>query len=204
VILAAGMSSRMGRPKMLLPFGDKPMLGRVIESLIAAKSAARIVVVSGHYWAEVLAIVAEYPGVESVFNPEYASGGMLSSVKSGLRSIQPDCDAMLLLLGDQPMVHPETIRTLTAKQGFSEERIVIPTHNAKRGHPVLFSVAMFEPILGLGPDETLKSIVHHHSNVVAEVDVPDVSTVSDVDTPEDYEMALRRWSDSGGAISGTR
>ena len=108
IILAAGMSKRMGSPKPLLPLGDKPMLAHVIDTLHASQSVSILVIVTGHA-ADQLQPILDQPGVISVHNPEYATGEMLSSIKVGLRALPADVEAVLIALCDQPMVREATV-----------------------------------------------------------------------------------------------
>ena len=193
IVLAAGMSRRMGRLKMLLPFGGKPMLARVIESLVACREIAAIKVVTGHAEQEIRAAIGEYESVLWVYNADHAAGGMLSSVQSGVRTLPASRDAFFLALGDQPMVLPETLEAMTVAWNADIARIVIPTYGGKRGHPVLIATAFSAEILALAEGETLKTLMVRHERAVVEVQVTDPATVQDVDTPEDYEAALRRW-----------
>jgi molybdenum cofactor cytidylyltransferase len=196
VVLAAGMSRRMGRLKMLLPFGDRPMLARVVESLRSAANIAPIIVVTGHAEQEIWAAIAEYPDVARVHNPQFAAGGMLSSIQAGVQALPPACDAFFLVLGDQPMVRAETLTRLRAAWDPDAAPVVVPLHNGKRGHPVLISRALISEILALGTKDTLKTLMVRHAEQVAEAAVDDPATVTDIDTPEDYEAALMRWRET--------
>ena len=183
----------MGRLKMLLPFGGKPMLARAIESLLSCRGIAGIKVVTGHAEQEIRAAIGEYESVQSVYNADHAAGGMLSSVQTGVRALSASREAFFLALGDQPMVRPETLDLLAEAWNAETARIVLPTFGGKRGHPVLISTAFSAEILALGEGETLKTLMIRHEREVVEVPVSDPGTVQDVDTPEDYEAALRRW-----------
>ncbi len=192
VVLAAGMSQRMGRLKPLLPFGDRPMLARVVESISAAEDISPILVVTGHAAQEIAAAVGEY-NLRTVPNADYATGGMLSSVQTGARALPPDCAAFFLVLGDQPMIRPATFRALRAAWAVSDAPIVAPTYEGKRGHPVLFAARCLPEILALPADATLQTVVARHAAQRVEVPVPDPAILADVDTPEDYANALRLW-----------
>jgi len=193
IVLAAGMSRRMGRLKMLLPFGGKPMLARVLESLRASRHIFSITVVTGHAEQEIRAAAGEYEGVGWTYNPDHAEGGMLSSIKTGMRALPDSCDAFFLALGDQPMVRPETLDALGEAWNPETAQIVLPAYGGKRGHPVLIARRFAPEILALGEMETLRTLMSRHAERIVEIAVPDPSTVQDVDTPEDYEAALRRW-----------
>src|SRR3954471_572338 len=102
IILAAGMSSRMGRSKALLPFGGKPLLACVIQTFAAAGDIAPIVVVTGHEADAILKILQPLP-VHPLHNPAYASGGMVSSIQTGVAAVADEVDAFFIAPGDQPM-----------------------------------------------------------------------------------------------------
>ncbi len=193
VVLAAGMSRRMGRLKMLLPFGDRPMLGRVIESLQSSGVISHIAVVTGYAEQEIRDVTAEYSGVVCIHNACFANGGMLSSVKAGVAALTESTTAFFLVLGDQPMVRPDTLRAMHAKALADGPLIVTPRCNGKRGHPVLISCRISREILSLGESETLRTLMERHSARISEVAVDDPATILDIDTPADYEAALTRW-----------
>jgi molybdenum cofactor cytidylyltransferase len=190
IVLAAGTSGRMGRPKPLLPFGDAPMIARVIESLKRAR-VADIYVVTGHESAAVVAAVTGYR-VSTIHNPDYAKGEMLSSLRAGFVALDIYVDSFLVVLGDQPAVKSETIRDIVSR-GRRETPLVIPTYGGKRGHPVLISTELIEEIEALPPSGTLRDVVHRHLDKAVLVEVDDPAIVADVDTPEDYQRALGEW-----------
>ena len=190
----------MGRLKMLLPFGDRPMLARGIECLQASRVIGRITVVTGHAEQEIRASVGEYEGVDWAHNADHAAGGMLSSVKTGVRALPGDCGAFFLVHGDQPMVFPATLDLLAYLWHPESTPIAVPSYDGKRGHPVLISCSLAAEILALGEAETLKTLMTRHARDVLEVAVLDPATVEDVDTPEDYETALQRWRNVSGNL----
>lgn len=191
IVLAAGASQRMGRPKPLLPFGDRPMIARVMESLASVPEAHPIVVVTRGDNAEIAAALAAYR-VDITVNPA-PSGGMISSLRLAIVSLPSRIDAFLLLLGDQPTVLPSTIRALLDAWNTTRAAIVLPTHRGRRGHPLLFAASCAPQILALPPGGTLRAVVTANSAHIVEVETSDPSVVEDVDTPEDYERALARW-----------
>jgi molybdenum cofactor cytidylyltransferase len=182
----------MGRPKMLLPFGDRPLLARVVENLLSVSDISPIVVVTGHNAQEIREAVREYT-LNVAHNPDYASGGMLSSVQTGVRALPAACGAFLLVLGDQPMVSPDTLRALISAWRDTDAPVVLPAHEGKMGHPVLFSARSVPEILALSAAATLKDVVVRHAADLHDVAVKDPDILADIDTPEDYERALQRW-----------
>jgi molybdenum cofactor cytidylyltransferase len=190
IVLAAGMSQRMGRPKLLLPLGGKPLLARTLDTLFAAQQISPILVVTGHNAEELTPVLQGY-NLASINNPHYAAGGMLSSVQAGARALPEDCEAFFLILGDQPLVQPQTLLALLEARQKTGALIVIPTYEGRRGHPVLFAASCAPEILALPADATLKTLIIRRADDVLEVPVPDPAILSDVDTPEDYERALK-------------
>ncbi|MDQ3812754.1 MAG: nucleotidyltransferase family protein [Armatimonadota bacterium] len=190
IVLAAGLSQRMGRLKPLLPFDGKPMLARVLDNLLAAAPIASIIVVTGHAAPEIRHALDGYP-VEFAHNAGYATGGMVSSVQTGVRALPEGTAAFLLVLGDQPVVQSATLQALLAAWRETDAPIVLPVHSGRRGHPVVFARRCAGEILDLPADATLRSVVARHAAL--EVVVDDAAVLDDVDTPEDYERALQCW-----------
>jgi molybdenum cofactor cytidylyltransferase len=186
------MSQRMGRLKPLLPFGDKPMIARVVQTLQSAGDIHPIVVVTGNAAAQIEAALAEY-SLHFTHNEHFAAGGMLSSVKTGVAALPPHIDAFFLVLGDQPAVRSSTLIALRRTWQQRRAPVVLPIHNERRGHPVLFDRSCAGEILALPHDATLKTVVQAHAAQILEVAVVDEGVLHDVDTPEEYERALQTW-----------
>ena len=191
VVLAAGSSARMGRPKALLPWGAGVMIGQVVETLQAAGGIGAVVVVTGHGSEQVAAAVSGR-GVRLVHNPAHAEG-MLSSVCAGLSAIAGEVEGIMLVLGDQPAVRAETLRRLVDAWRRSGAPLAIPTYPGKRVHPVIFAATLLREILSLRPPQTLREIVHRHLGEALLVAVEDAGVIGDVDTPEEYRRALAQW-----------
>jgi molybdenum cofactor cytidylyltransferase len=192
VVLAAGMSQRMGRLKPLLPFGDKPMIACVVETLHGASEISPVVVVTGNAAAQIESALCEY-SVQFAHNENFAAGGMLSSVKTGVAALPPHIEAFFLVLGDQPAVCSSTLIALRQAWQRTRAPVVVPMHNRRRGHPVLFDRSCIAHILALPGDATLKNVVQAHTLQTVELDVEDEGVLHDVDTPTDYERALQTW-----------
>jgi len=196
VVLAAGMSRRMGRFKPLLPFGDRPLIWRVVESVVASGVVDSTIVVTGHASAEAAGALAGLP-VQFAHNPVYESGGMLSSIQTGLRALPPGTGALLVVLGDQPMVSPRTIARLCASWNESRAVVVVPSYHDEHGHPVLLDGSTVADILALAPAETLRTYVKSRKKFTEYVEVDDPAIIADIDTPQDYEQALTCWHKQG-------
>ncbi len=188
VVLAAGKSSRMGRNKLLLMVEGRTMLGRLLDAL-AESDVDEVIVVTG-YRPEEIEGIAQGHGARIAHNPEHEKG-MTTSFQAGLRDAS--ADAAFLLLGDQIGLEPELLREMAlVLEQDAEALIVSPIFEGKRGHPVLFRGALFPEILGLGEEETMKDVVDRHGGSHRLVE-GSVWCVLDIDTPEEYEEALRLW-----------
>jgi molybdenum cofactor cytidylyltransferase len=187
VVLAAGLSSRMGIQKLLLPFGGKTVIGHIVDQLLAS-SIDEVHVVVGHKAEQ---IIAELSGraVSIVSNPNYKSG-MLSSVRCGLKSLPEKCRAVMVVLGDQPSITTELIDQMLKSFTAAEKDILVPLHKGKRGHPVLFSVKYRDEIMTNYGHVGLRGLMHEHPEEVFELEVPTASVLCDMDYPEDYRREL--------------
>lgn len=188
VVLAAGLSTRMGQPKLLLPWGDEPIIHRVCREVIAS-GAHEVVVVTGAAHETIERAVADLP-VKTVFNPDYAEGEMLSSLKAGLRALEGIADACLIVLGDQPQIEREVAAGVI--QAYFEGRgpIVAPSYQMRRGHPVLIDRQFWPEMLALPPGGAPRDVVRAHEDAVYHLIVDTPSVLGDVDTPKDYHHAL--------------
>ncbi len=188
IVLAAGKGSRMGRTKQLLPFRGQTILECVVDSALAS-SLQRVIVVLG-YQADELEQLLIGRDVTVVHNPLYDKG-QSSSLKAGLQEVTVEDDAVLFLLGDQPLVTAETInRILAAYETSPTSAIVLPVFEGKRGNPVLFSRETFPRLETLKDDCGARSLFEEYSGQILTVPVEDPSIHSDIDTEEDYLRLL--------------
>lgn len=183
VVLAAGLSRRMGAANKLLAEVDgMPMLARVVDSVIASK-AKPILVVTGHEAEAVRAALGERP-VTFVHNPAFAEG-LAGSVKAGIDAAPPNADGAVVCLGDMPQVTARHIDRLIAAFNPVEGRaICIPTWQGRQGNPVLWARRFFDEIMALSGDRGAKALIEEHGDQVAEVAMPDAGVALDIDTPE--------------------
>lgn len=186
VVLAAGVSSRMGRPKQTLDVEGVPMLERVLLTFRRSK-VGRVVVVIGAHAEEVRSRV-RFADEVIVENPKFDEG-MSGSLKLGLRNVG-EADAAFVALGDQPFVRPETVDRMVAAYEKTRACIVIPTYRGTRGNPVLFDRSIFPQIEGIRGDVGAKSVVRRNASEVLEVDVRDIGVLADIDTPSDLADAV--------------
>ena len=193
MLLAAGESRRMGRPKALLPWRGTTLLAHQLDALLAG-GADRVVVVLGHRPEDRQPIVQERSGVTGVINPAYAQG-KTTSIKAGLSALgSPEPGTILLLNVDQPR-SPDTIRQLLRHHVESKGLITIPTYAGKGGHPIAVDSALL-PELQCISEETLgiKSVVRAHQDATFRVEMAIAEVLLDLNTPEEYEEALHSGS----------
>lgn len=190
VVLAAGMSTRMGEPKVLLPWGKgHSIISHIVEQLNLAR-LDQISVVTGHHAADVKRAVTAL-GADTVFNRSYKVGEMLSSLKVGLRSLNDQVSAALIVLGDQPRLQAKVIYQLLLAYAEGQGEIIVPSYQNRRGHPILVSRRYWGEILSLPRGGSLRDVLTHHTGRIYHVQVDTDSVLRDVDTPEDY--ANERW-----------
>ena len=195
VVLAAGLSRRMGVQKLLLPFGGKTVIAHIVDQLLAG-AVGEVHVVVGH---QAKRIGRELSGrqVSIANNSDYKSG-MLSSVRCGLRHLPQQCQAVLIALGDQPSVSSKLIDRMLRFFATTEKRILVPVYNGKRGHPILFSAAYRNEILTQYDNVGLRGILHAHPDDVFELAVSTSAVLSDMDYPEDYRRELALIDENAG------
>lgn len=186
IVLAAGLSTRMGQPKQLLPYGKRTVIEQVVAVLLVS-AVCEVVVVTGHAREAVEAALANWP-VRRVFNPDYAGGEMLSSVQVGLRAADPSSKAALLALGDMPGIEHQVVNQLVeAFQAGGERSVYIPSHAGRAGHPVLVPRPFWERIWALPREASLRDVLRAPDTPVTWVTVDTPSVLHDIDTPADYE-----------------
>lgn len=191
VVLAAGMSRRMGQFKLLLPWeDDKTVLEHVIEQLWKAH-VDEVVVVTGNRSDEVRTL-AEAMGARVVFNPDYATGEMLSSLQTGLRALSDRTAAAMVVLGDQPRLQPRIVQQVMMAYAEGKGAIIAPSYQMRRGHPILIDRRFWRELLALPADGAPRDVINAHSDQLAYVVVEDDSVLTDIDTPQDYAAERKR------------
>jgi molybdenum cofactor cytidylyltransferase len=193
IILAAGGGSRMGRAKQLLPFEQTTLLGRVIDTAKAATLDAVILVLGFEAdrirpWLE-----TTYPdltGIRVVENPDWQNGQSFS-VAAGLAALPPDTGGALFLLADLPLVTVRTINNLVSAFQTTDQWIVVPRFQGKRGNPVLVAAPLFERLKQPAGDAGARVLFDEFKLRLCYLDVDDPGILMDVDTPEDYAALVR-------------
>jgi len=186
IVLAAGQSQRFGRPKQLLPVGDKAMIQHVVDVALSSP-VEQVIVVLGCRAAEIRASITDRP-VQVVINEKWQSG-LSSSVQAGLSAVKPEVGAALFVLADQPGVTPEIIARLVERYRQTRAPVVVPTHRRRRGNPVLFDRSLFAALMEVEGDQGGRELIAQHSDQVEEVEVETGAIFVDIDTADDYRAA---------------
>jgi len=182
VVLAAGLSSRMGSNKLLADVRGKPMVRHAVEAAVASH-ADPVVVVTGHAADRVKAALAGL-AVQFAHNPDYAEG-LSASLKRGLNALPDDCDGALVMLGDMPGVTAALLdKTIAAFDPAEDRAIVVATRHGKRGNPVLWARRFFPEMLAIEGDVGARALIGAYGDLVCEVEAADDAPLTDIDTPE--------------------
>ena len=188
IVLAGGKSSRMGRPKALLPIGaaGETFLDRVTRTLLDG-GIGTVWVVVGADAGSIRAQSLPSPRVRIVDNPDYEQG-QLTSLLAALRHIdQAAPSGVLVTLIDVPLVTVGTVRTLIAAHRDGEASIVRPVSGGRHGHPVIFHSRLFDELRGADPARGAKAVVKAHAADIRDVLVDDEGAFIDIDSLEDYQ-----------------
>jgi molybdenum cofactor cytidylyltransferase len=195
IVLAAGASSRMGRPKALLPIGasGETFLTRILH-MLRAGGVPRAVVVIGGSANEVRASLPRDDGFVSVVENRDYEQGQLSSLLVGLSAAEANADVegVMMTLVDLPLISEATVRAvLEAQRRASGAPIVRPARGVRRGHPVIFHCRLFEELRHADLSMGARPVVRAHAAGEVNVEVTDDGAFTDIDTPEDYEQFIR-------------
>ena len=184
IILAAGESRRMGRPKAFLPFRSGTFLSNIAATL--GQRCSPVIAVFGFDAARSIQ-TARPLGLKAVENPDYPLG-MLTSLQAGLRAVPNEADAVFFTLVDHPAISLATVDALLR----SEALIAIPRFESTRGHPVLIRRAIFQEFLEEPPASKVRDVIDRHADEIAYIEVGDPGISDDVDDPVRYEKLLAR------------
>lgn len=195
IILAAGKSARMGQPKMSMPWGETTVLEKVIQTIRAAGIEDHTLVANSN--------IAELfkPLVSRIIIND--GGEMLASVQCGLQALSPppslrdtspksarlgggQVEAALICLGDQPQVEEGSVRSVCDAFQRSRSKLVVPSHQMRRGHPWLIERELWDEVLRLREPDTLREFLNLHAGEIEYVVVDTPTILQDLDTPEDY------------------
>ncbi len=193
VVLAAGLSTRMGKSKALLKVGDSVFLDSMAEALRLGGCDPVLAVVSGDLAPIHQACRLE--GVRLVSNPR-PEGGQISSLRCAMRAC-PDAGGWLVVLVDQGQVMPESVSVV--RQALDKRAVAVARYQGQFGHPTAFGLALAESLLGPEADHGARRVVEaqEQKGQVAYVDVDDPGVIRNLNRPEDYRIFLQDLSDSG-------
>ena len=194
VVLAAGRSARLGRPKQLLPVSGRPLLERTLD-LARTTALEPKVVVLGAAEQEIRAVV-NLRGFDVVRNEDFASG-QAGSLRAALDALPGDLDGVVVMLGDQPLTLDWLPEALAASFDPSAHVAARPRYADGAGHPVLLARALFSELRELTGDVGARDVLRRHATRVHEVALPGIPAPQDVDTEADYIALLRDWSSTG-------
>ncbi len=184
LVLGAGGSSRLGRPKQLLPYGERTLLDHTLDTARHCGFDQLVVPIGGA--ADEVRERVDFRGAEVVVNYAYGEG-CSSSIAAALGAVDPRCEVLVLMLGDQPGVTPATVQALLDGRG--DAALAVCRYDDGRGHPLAFDRSVFGQLAGLHGDKGVWRLLDQRAGDV--VDVPIAGTVPlDVDTPEDYKAVL--------------
>ena len=184
LVLGAGGSRRLGRPKQLLPYGERTLLEHTVATARACGFDQLVVPIGGA--ADEVRERVDLSGAEVVVNYDYGEG-CSSSIAAALGAVDPRCDVLVLMLGDQPGVTPATVQALLA--GRADAPLAVCRYDDGRGHPLAFARRIFPQLADLHGDKGVWRLLDERADEVVEVRVAG-NVPLDVDTPEDYQAVL--------------
>jgi molybdenum cofactor cytidylyltransferase len=187
-ILAAGESRRMGRPKALVPFEGLTF----VEHLLQATNHPRVGIVRDVLCANAERIKAELKlDQETVVVNQDWQQGQLSSIQSAIRSLPADETAGLLLCPvDHPLISSQLVSRLIAEFDSDRKLIVVPTHQGRRGHPVIFHASLYAELLDASPNVGARQVVWAHPDAIAEIETDESGVILNLNDPETMRKAL--------------
>ncbi len=184
LVLGAGGSRRLGRPKQLLPYGDRTLLEHTVATARACNLDQLVVPIGGA--ADEVRERVDLRDAEVVVNTAYGSG-CSSSIAAALEAVDPRCEVLVLMLGDQPGVTPATVQALLDGRG--DAPLAVCRYDDGRGHPLAFDRSVFAELADLHGDKGVWRLLDRRADEVAEVRIAGPVPL-DVDTPEDYQAVL--------------
>ena len=184
ILLGAGESKRMGANKLLLPWGKKTVLTHCADALIQSMVKEVIVVLGDR--TKILKNQLRGRKVKVIMNPHYRRG-MSTSIRKGIRAIDPNSHGILIALGDMPFLGSRTVNSLIRTFSQGKGTIVVPSFRGRKGHPVIFHRKYEKELLQLKEDVGGKSIIESHPGEVRLVQIRSEGVIKDIDTWKDYK-----------------
>jgi molybdenum cofactor cytidylyltransferase len=192
IILAAGSSRRMGEPKTLLTINGKTFLQHIVDILHSAR-ILDVVIVVGYDAEKIKSTFTWFSG--TVVTNELWQDGQLSSLIKGIDALKhQDVLGAMVCPVDHPFLSQKLIVDLLQAYWKTKKKIIIPVYHGQRGHPVIFSKALFDEIRNAPHDVGARSVVQNHPDEICEVKTEEQGVVLNIDTPEDYRSAIERFA----------
>ena len=192
VILAAGEGKRMGQQtKQLLPWGSTTVLGHTLAN-VQQTAVHNHLVITGHD-AEKVRKIALAAGAETLHNPDFATGEMISSLQTAVRNLDESVTAVLVMLADQPMVQPQTMDLLLEAYWQGHGDLIAPVFEGRRGNPVLIGRRYFAELLALPATDAPRTLLRRHADKLHLVAVPTDDILRDLDSPQQYAQERTKW-----------
>jgi len=196
ILLAAGLSKRLGRNKLLLPLGDETVVRKTAKAVLAS-AVTEVILVTGHEEAMVKEAVEDLD-VRLTHNPRYAEGQSTSMI-AGIEAAPEDTDAYLFVLGDQPLLTPGIVNEVISlyERSRPEAQVAAPAYGGRRGNPALFSADLKDELLHASGDAGGRGIIRRLENespgAIVFHHLPNDDIFLDIDTEKDYESMLRKF-----------
>lgn len=199
VILAAGTSSRLGRPKQLLQLGNQTVIEHVVDRVMAS-CVDRTVVVVGHAEDEIRRVLTSRD-VDIVVNPLFREGqstSLLAGVAHAKQLFASDPigpNAIVMMLVDQPSTQTFVINRVVAEWQRARPPVALAMYGTHRSHPVVFDERVLPELLEVTGDEGARQVLRRYGELVVEIDSGETNLPPDIDTEEAYRLMVRQWAD---------
>jgi molybdenum cofactor cytidylyltransferase len=193
LLLAAGASRRMGTPKQLLPLGGRSVIRRCADAVFASGIQDLVVVVNGE-GEKIVETLAGLP--VTIVRNDAVDSQMADSARVGVKALDNRFSGVLVCLSDHPLVDPKTFQIIIQAHQRGPDRIIIPCHEGRRGHPALFPRTILNEVLSGG---TLRDIVAKDEHRVQPIEVDDRGVLLDMDTDADYQRAREMLTGRSGS-----
>jgi molybdenum cofactor cytidylyltransferase len=187
VILSGGASRRMGSPKALVPYQGQPFLEHLLDATVHPRIGVRRVVLGAD--AEPIARAVHLAADEIVINDDWEKG-QLSSIQAAVRSLPAGTDGMILCLIDHPLVSDELVHDLVERFYSAKKAIVLPVFEGRRGHPVIFSSALYDELLDAPLETGARAVVWAHTLDVEEFMTNEEGCVLNLNDPDTLKKVL--------------
>jgi molybdenum cofactor cytidylyltransferase len=188
VVLAAGVSSRMGEPKLLLPYNHHTILEETLDQVLGAGYDETVVVI-GSEREQLQELLTERP-VRIAFNLNYRAG-LAGSIKAGVSSLDATCDAFAIVLGDQPQITTKTHQLVQASFRKQKKGICAPVCDGQIGHPVIFGIDYKTKMYALQGDKGARQLIEANRADLAEFPLKAPEILTSINTKKDYDKLVK-------------